>query len=72
MLVEPREGDVEAVSVKHGEEIKDGDGTTVAGWMLVVTMSLLRTIRGLSSAAFAGLKVPVVIEVMAAVLLTAP
>lgn len=31
LLVEPREGDVEAVSVKQGEEIKEGDGTMVAG-----------------------------------------
>lgn len=31
LQVGPREGEVEAVSVKQGEEIKDGDGTTVAG-----------------------------------------
>lgn len=41
----------------------------VAGWMLVVTMSLLRTMRGLSSGAFVGLTVAEVTEVMAAVLL---
>lgn len=68
-LVEPSEGVEEAVSVKQGEEMKDGDGTMVAGWMLVVTMSLLRTMRGLSSGAFVGLTVAEVTEVMAAVLL---
>lgn len=31
LQVGPREGEVEAVSVKQGEEIKEGDGTMVAG-----------------------------------------
>jgi len=30
LLIEPREGDVEAVSVKQGEEIKDGAVAMVA------------------------------------------
>lgn len=29
LLVQPSEGEAEIVSVKHGEEIKDEDGTTV-------------------------------------------
>lgn len=66
MLVQPSEGETETESVKEDPEIKDGDGTTVAGCAVVVMTSLPRTTRGFISGGFVEFT-----EVTAAVVLTA-